>query len=653
MSIATYDLASLTYDSASTDYDGGGLGLSNMPVVGVFISFTDGPYVVDPNWVEVTQYVRDINVRRGRGNDLQQFPSGSATLTLDNRTRIFDPFNTAGTYYGNLKPRRQIKIVGQWAGVTYPIFRGFVAGWPVGYTEGGKDSTVDIDCFDVTTLLSVEVNKLDNYNTAISNLSPVYYWTFSELPSTYTGTNVVLTSIGSRTTSMTLDMDKQNIAVPSNNIQQPFFVGQFAQDISLAGSYSDRTGDLSISFIYKTYSGTGKYVGGTMYFWGNLVGNFLRITQQWVVTEYKFIASVGSASVFSNKVVADNLAHHIVVTYNSTSGLMKIYVDGEDTSTEQVADVGQATPDVLRQWTYVDTVVLPAANVYPQLDYGEQGINNLAIFHKELSAEEIKSLAANSVDVVVETALSRYQRIMSYSSFSNSLVVYPASTSSTVSSFPMSSVSTYEMLQETAEGEVGEVYVSKSGQVVLTNREYFGATRSAVPQVTFTDTGTGVFYDHNQLRMAYDADVVRNSINVTSSLSSSLPFEDATSVSSFGVANDSVKTVLKDSTEVGTLANRFLNIYKNPKLGIEPFVVKGQRNPTYDWPRLLSLELLDRFTFVRTPSTGSAISQDMLLQSIEHRITPGSWETVVNGSARFTGWFIIGTSLIGGTDVLL
>jgi hypothetical protein len=86
---------------------------------------------------------------------------------------------------------------------------------------------------------------------------------------------------------------------------------------------------------------------------------------------------------------------------------------------------------------------------------------------------------------------------------------------------------------------------------------------------------------------------------------------------------------------------------------IEPFLVKPQRNPSYDWPKVLSLELLDRFTFVRTPSTGSAVSQDMLLQSIEHRITPGSWEIVVNGSARYTGWFIIGVSLIGGTDVLL
>jgi hypothetical protein len=81
---------------------------------------------------------------------------------------------------------------------------------------------------------------------------------------------------------------------------------------------------------------------------------------------------------------------------------------------------------------------------------------------------------------------------------------------------------------------------------------------------------------------------------------------------------------------------------------------KGQANPSYNWPRLLSLELLDRVTFKRTPSVGSAIQKDLLVQSIEHRITPGEWQTVVNGSTRYTGWFIIGVSLIGSSeDVLL
>jgi hypothetical protein len=152
MSIATYDLASLTYDSATTSYDGGGLVPSNMPVVGVFIAFDDTPYVAEPVWTEITQYVRDVNVKRGRQDDLENFASGSANITLDNRLRLFDPFNTAGIYYGKLLPRRQIKVVAQYNSITYPVFRGYIAGFPVGYTQGGKDSTVQIDCFDALGL---------------------------------------------------------------------------------------------------------------------------------------------------------------------------------------------------------------------------------------------------------------------------------------------------------------------------------------------------------------------------------------------------------------------------------------------------------------------------------------------------------------------
>jgi len=41
-----------------------------------------------------------------------------------------------------------------------------------------------------------------------------------------------------------------------------------------------------------------------------------------------------------------------------------------------------------------------------------------------------------------------------------------------------------------------------------------------------------------------------------------------------------------------------------------------------------------------------------ILQSIEHTITPDRWITTINGSVRFTNVFTIGTSLIGGTDLI-
>jgi hypothetical protein len=153
--------------------------------------------------------------------------------------------------------------------------------------------------------------------------------------------------------------------------------------------------------------------------------------------------------------------------------------------------------------------------------------------------------------------------------------------------------------------------------------------------------------------MAFDADLVRNDVTVSFTGNGNVNTISTASVSEFGSASENLNTYLADPTQAKSLANLLVSIYRNPKLRIEPFMVKGQRNPTYDWQRILELELLDRFTFKRTPSVGSAISQDMLLQSIEHRITPTTWETVINGSARFTDWFIIGLSLIGGTDLLL
>ena len=41
--------------------------------------------------VDVTQYLRSVQVDRGRSRTLEKFTAGQCNITLDNRTRIFDP----------------------------------------------------------------------------------------------------------------------------------------------------------------------------------------------------------------------------------------------------------------------------------------------------------------------------------------------------------------------------------------------------------------------------------------------------------------------------------------------------------------------------------------------------------------------------------
>jgi hypothetical protein len=645
MSIATYDLASLTYDSATTDYDGGGLGLSNMPVVGVFISFTDGPYVVDPNWVEVTQYVRDINVRRGRGNDLQQFPSGSATLTLDNRARLFDPFNTAGTYYGNLKPRRQIKIVGQWAGVTYPIFRGFIAGWPVQYAEGGKDSTVDIDCFDALGLLAAETTNNDYVQYYTLQASPRRYWRCNDSAGTSTIRETISLDQGQALTNVHLFSSATQPTFVEGSPLADGILGNSAQLVNYSNLQVSPTAgggtDTSVMWLMFWVKGTNVTGSNQWQVYCSLFGSQIVVSgtsaNALQVTGSRNTANSVQVNLQSTQTIFDEPAH-IAIRYTNTSGaeISAIYVN----------NVSQPTS----LWT---STVLPNTGVNIESLTITQGIfQEIALFNTDITTTQLTNIYNAAVARYTQSAKDRFTLFNTFTSFPAALTSNPSTTTSTVSEF-VSDRGLLQELQVNAKSEGGELYVSKDGIVTFVNREYFGAARSSISQMSFVDTGTGVYYDHGSLRMAYDADVVRNDVTVSFTGNGNVGVTDPTSIASIGSSSESVSTYLSDPTEGLSLANRFLNLFKNSKLLIEPFLVKPQRNPSYDWPKVLSLELLDRFTFVRTPSTGSAVSQDMLLQSIEHRITPGSWEIVVNGSARYTGWFIVGVSLIGGTDVLL
>jgi hypothetical protein len=121
--------------------------------------------------------VRAINTSRGRTDDWQNFDSGSATVVLDNRDRRFDPMYSSGPYYGNLQPRRQIRIDATTDNVTYcDVFRGYVDGWPVEISDAGYDSTVTVSCYDALGLIAQNTIPADWSDNYITSLNPTHYW---------------------------------------------------------------------------------------------------------------------------------------------------------------------------------------------------------------------------------------------------------------------------------------------------------------------------------------------------------------------------------------------------------------------------------------------------------------------------------------------
>ena len=105
-------------------------------------SVLDGTDVLDgsTDFVDVTEYVTNININRGRSTQLDTFPSSSCTVVADDRAaeRYFDPLNTASEWYSGgtvgIAPRRKFQVYGGTAGTT-AMFTGFVYDLNMDYEE--------------------------------------------------------------------------------------------------------------------------------------------------------------------------------------------------------------------------------------------------------------------------------------------------------------------------------------------------------------------------------------------------------------------------------------------------------------------------------------------------------------------------------------
>lgn len=98
---------------------------------------------------DVTDRVRTISTSRGKPRRFTSFPAGNAVIDLNNHDRAFDPLYVDSPFYGNIIPRREVRI----SSGTAIIFTGWVDDWNLSYTPDGN-SLADASILDATTILS-------------------------------------------------------------------------------------------------------------------------------------------------------------------------------------------------------------------------------------------------------------------------------------------------------------------------------------------------------------------------------------------------------------------------------------------------------------------------------------------------------------------
>lgn len=106
-------------------------------------------YTLALAFTDITEYVFGLSISRGRNRDLSRFSAGSMAVQLRNNDRTFDPLNTASPFYGQILPRRRMRV---WVDqiLTYV---GFIEFWDFAYSVSGE-SLVSVSVNDAFTVLA-------------------------------------------------------------------------------------------------------------------------------------------------------------------------------------------------------------------------------------------------------------------------------------------------------------------------------------------------------------------------------------------------------------------------------------------------------------------------------------------------------------------
>lgn len=595
----------------------------------VEIAFSDSPYVVSPTWTDVTAYVRSMSVDRGRSDDWGDF-SGSASLVLDNRDRRFDPFNTTGPYYGLLSPRRQIRIRAQTVegGVTttHDVFRGFVSGWAPEWTDGGKDSTVTLSCFDALQLVASDQLRADWTSAWILSTSVRHYWPCDEPVVPFSGGT--LKDYGSYPLDMTLNNTASNgEQLAAGLVNRSVKSTGYSGGTTVFGATTGAT-NFTVS-MWGIFDGV-DVVGGAIGNCGYGVG-FDQNTGKYVVNIYDGGTNTIRTHT-SSQTYDGSVARLVSFTFNVTSKAFILYLDG--------VAVGISTSNV-------GALVVTIGENFA---FGQCQIQQVLIWNSIQPNYVIQNLYNRSMALFDQDTAGRFSFLMQDSQFARyAIPEFPLPyVSNAVLDITDDSPPLAAELQKVADSEGAPLFCTKDGTLTLFSQSQIRTvSRSLNSQVTYGDGGTAIGLD---VQLTPDGDSMRNVVSVTMSQGGVYRKENTASVAAYGAASMSLDTQVKSVADADRLASIASGWGGQVYPRLSPIDVVLSRDNL--WAPTLALELMDRITVNVKPPTGNTVSVPMLLQRISHSVVAGQWQTTLEGSARWAAVFIVGVSAIGGTDLL-
>lgn len=212
-----------------------------------------------------------------------------------------------------------------------------------------------------------------------------------------------------------------------------------------------------------------------------------------------------------------------------------------------------------------------------------------------------------------------------------------------------------EYIQQLERSEAGRFFVGADGALEFHQRR--GISRDV--QVVASDVP--LFFDTLYYENDYEFDpssratiknrVVRNNGERTATR------QDAASIAQYDLAEDSQDVLTADADELDSQCRYYLKRYKTPAPRITKISFSPEQNPSFVWPHVLGRQIGERVAVIRTPHPDATpVTGYYTIESIGHDVDGASkqWRCTwgLAPSPDEPGLFTLGSSVLGGTDVL-
>ena len=596
---------------------------AGLPTLVVEVAFTSDSLDTTPTWVDITSYVRAGSVRSGRTNELEEYQTGSCSLTLDNRDRRFDPLYSAGPYYGNLKARRQCRIRATYSAVTYDLFYGFVSGWTLSPDISG-DSVCQIEGYDGLGYLAGVDLPIDVYTWTCNGIvgTPIAYWPLGATDSLATD------KIGTYNYTYTT-------ATPTTGDAPSKWMG--GSSTSFDGSYGVL--GATVATVAAAWSVTGFFntdtVGPAGYVNPILANAGPDNATIGIDDAGRLVFRNSSAgSVNSGLSGADGKWHHFAITYAGGGASPKCYVDGFDLSFSPTGSGDNGSG-----WQLIGL-----SNHVGDATGFTGSLAHIACWDSELSLANIQDLAKAGLRGVPSADADTSDWVGSVSSAAGWPSGWITLETGSIKPGGMKwGQNALTVMQQLALTEGGRVFVDHAGELQFYNRSHDRTvTRSTTSQATYSDSGLAAVVPFNSVgQISYSDEYLANSVTVTTAEGLAFTATDSTSITTYGTVAKQIDTLLDSQADAQTYADIYLQAYKDPSLRIQEWKVTPQAKGSIAFPKVLDAQLADRVTFEIMPNNvGSRISEQLIVEQIVHDFTPDTWQTTFSGSPAPLAWLL-------------